>query len=106
MEKATHRIVQAIHRGEKIVLIGDYDVDGVISTTIMKLFFQEIGVELEWIIPNRFRDGYGLSANIIPRITEYDLAITVDNGIAAVEASQLCKEHNIELIITDHHLLP
>lgn len=106
MEKATHRIVQAIHRGEEIVLIGDYDVDGVISTTIMKLFFQEIGVELEWIIPNRFRDGYGLSANIIPRITEYDLAITVDNGIAAVEASQLCKEHNIELIITDHHLLP
>ena len=106
MEKATHRIVQAIHRGEKIVLIGDYDVDGVISTTLMKLFFEEIGVELEWIIPNRFRDGYGLSANIIPRITEYDLAITVDNGISALEASKLCQEHNIELIITDHHLLP
>ena len=106
MEKATHRIVQAIHRGEKIVLIGDYDVDGVTSTTLMKLFFNEIGVELEWIIPNRFRDGYGLSANIIPRITEYDLAITVDNGISAVEASKLCKEYHIDLIITDHHLLP
>ena len=106
MDKATHRIVQAIHRGEKIVLIGDYDVDGVTSTTLMKLFFNEIGVELEWIIPNRFRDGYGLSANIIPRIVDYDLAITVDNGIAAVEAATLCKEHNIELIITDHHLLP
>ena len=47
MEKATHRIVQAIHRGEKIVLIGDYDVDGVTSTTLMKLFFNHIGVELE-----------------------------------------------------------
>jgi single-stranded-DNA-specific exonuclease len=106
MEKATHRIVQAIHRGEKIVLIGDYDVDGVVSTTLMKLFFDEIGVTLEWIIPNRFKDGYGLSANIIPRIAEYDLAITVDNGISAVEASKLCQQHNIELIITDHHLLP
>ena len=106
MEKATHRIVQAIHRGEKIVLIGDYDVDGVISTTLMRLFFDEIGVKLEWIIPNRFRDGYGLSTSIIPRIVDYDLAITVDNGISAVDASLLCEQHNIDLIITDHHLLP
>jgi len=105
MEKATHRIVQAIHRGEKIVLIGDYDVDGVVSTTLMKRFFDEIGVELKWIIPNRFKDGYGLSANIIPRIVDYDLAITVDNGISAIQASKLCQEHNIDLIITDHHLL-
>ena len=106
MEKATRRIVDAIKNQEKIVLIGDYDVDGVVSTTLMKLFFQEIGVELEWIIPNRFKDGYGLSPNIISRIVDYDLAITVDNGISAVEASHLCRKHNIELIITDHHLLP
>lgn len=106
MAKATNRIVQAIHRGQKIVLIGDYDVDGVVSTALMKLFFAEIGVELTTIIPNRFHDGYGLSANIIPRIKDYDLAITVDNGIAAVEAAQMCKEYGIELIITDHHLLP
>jgi single-stranded-DNA-specific exonuclease len=106
MDKATQRIVKAIHNQEKIVLIGDYDVDGVISTTLMKLFFDEIGVELVWIIPNRFRDGYGLSANIIAKIEDFDLAITVDNGISAVEAAKLCHEHNIELIITDHHLLP
>ena len=105
MEKATHRIVKAIHNAEKIVLIGDYDVDGVVSTTLMKIFFDEIGVNLDWIIPNRFKDGYGLSPNLIPRITNYDLAITVDNGISAVEASKICKEHGIELIITDHHLL-
>jgi len=105
MDRATARIVHAIHHGEKIVLIGDYDVDGVTSTTLMKMFFDAIGVELEWIIPNRFKDGYGLSPNIIPRIKEFDLAITVDNGIAAVEAAQLCKKNNIELIITDHHLL-
>ncbi|NOZ89914.1 MAG: single-stranded-DNA-specific exonuclease RecJ, partial [Epsilonproteobacteria bacterium] len=106
MNKATKRIVDAIQKQEKIVLIGDYDVDGVVSTTIMKLFFDEIGVELGWIIPNRFRDGYGLSANIIPKIKDYDLAITVDNGISAIEASKLCKEHNIDLIITDHHIVP
>lgn len=106
MDRATNRIVQAIYNQEKIVLIGDYDVDGVVSTTLMKLFFDEIGVELEWIIPNRFRDGYGLSLNIISRIEDFDLAITVDNGISAVDAAQLCKKHNIELIITDHHLLP
>ena len=106
MDKATARIVKAIHTGEKIMLIGDYDVDGVTSTTLMKKFFDDIGVELDWIIPNRFTDGYGLSANLIPRIVDYDLVFTVDNGISAVYAAQLCKEAEIDLIITDHHLLP
>jgi single-stranded-DNA-specific exonuclease len=71
----------------------------------MKLFFEEIAYPIEWIIPNRFKDGYGLSANIIHRIEGTDLAITVDNGISAVYAAKLCKEQGIELIITDHHLL-
>ncbi len=105
MEKATLRIVDAIRNKEKITIIGDYDVDGVTSTALMKLFFDEIGYPVEWIIPNRFRDGYGLSANIIPRIIGTDLAVTVDNGISAVYAAKLCKEEGIELIITDHHLL-
>jgi len=105
MDKATARIVKAIKKKEKITIIGDYDVDGVTSTTLMKLFFEEIDYPIEWVIPNRFRDGYGLSANIIPRIKGTDLAITVDNGISAVYAAQLCKDEGIELIITDHHLL-
>lgn len=105
MDKATARIVKAIQNKEKITIIGDYDVDGVTSTTLMKLFFEEIDYPIEWIIPNRFKDGYGLSANIIPRIIGTDLAITVDNGISAVYAAKLCKEEGIELIITDHHLL-
>ena len=105
MDRATDRIVSAIKNREKITIIGDYDVDGVTSTTLMKLFFEEIDYPVEWIIPNRFKDGYGLSANIIPRILGTDLAITVDNGISAVYAAQLCKEEGIELIITDHHLL-
>jgi len=106
MQKASRRIVSAIRNSEKIVLIGDYDVDGVTATTLMKLFFEEIAYPLFWIIPNRFRDGYGLSEGIIPRIDGYDLAITVDNGISAVHAAQRCKEKGIDLIITDHHLLP
>ena len=105
MDKATERIIKAIHNKEKITIVGDYDVDGVTSTTLMRLFFEEIDYPIKWIIPNRFRDGYGLSSNIIPRILGTDLAITVDNGISAVYAAKLCKEEGIDLIITDHHLL-
>ena len=106
MESATNRIVKAIESGENITIIGDYDVDGVTSTTLMKLFFEEINYPIKTIIPNRFRDGYGLSPNIIPQIKGTDLAITVDNGISSFYASTLCKQQGIELIITDHHLLP
>ncbi|CAA6826846.1 MAG: Single-stranded-DNA-specific exonuclease RecJ (EC [uncultured Sulfurovum sp.] len=106
MDRAVARIVKAIHTNEKIMLIGDYDVDGVTSTTLINMFFRDIGVELEWIIPNRFKDGYGLSANLIPRIEGFDLVFTVDNGIAAVEAARMCEEMGIDLIITDHHIVP
>lgn len=106
MTKATNRIIKAINNKEKIVLIGDYDVDGVVSTTIMKIFFNHIQIDLKTIIPNRFKDGYGLSPKIIEQIKDYDLIITVDNGISALEASILAKKLNIELIITDHHIVP
>ena len=106
MDRAVARIVKAIHTGEKIMLIGDYDVDGVVSTTLINMFFRDIGVELEWIIPNRFCDGYGLSPNLMPRVEGFDLVFTVDNGIAAVAAAKMCKEMGIDLIITDHHIVP
>jgi single-stranded-DNA-specific exonuclease len=106
MDRAVARIVQAIENGEKIMLIGDYDVDGVISTSVMRLFFEAIDIPLAWIIPNRFRDGYGLSPTLIPRIEGYDLVITVDNGISAVEAASECARLGIDLIITDHHIVP
>ena len=106
MDRATARIIKAIQTGEKIMLIGDYDVDGVVSTTLINMFFKEIGVKLGWIIPNRFNDGYGLSPKLIPKIEGYDLVFTVDNGISALEASKQCKELGIDLIITDHHIVP
>ena len=100
--KAAKRLAQAINNKEKITLVGDYDVDGVTSTSIVVLFFQAINYPLEAIIPNRFRDGYGINATVLQRV-KADLIITVDNGITALEAAKLCKERGIDLIITDHH---
>lgn len=100
--KAAGRIAQAITNKERITLIGDYDVDGVTSTSIVVLFFRQIGYPLHAIIPNRFTDGYGLSSNILERV-DADVIITVDNGITAVEAADICKQRGIDLIITDHH---
>lgn len=100
--EAAKRIANAIRNKERITLVGDYDVDGVSSTAIMVDFFRQIPYPLEAIIPNRFRDGYGVSPNVLKRI-DADLVITVDNGIAALGAAAICKEKGIDLIITDHH---
>jgi single-stranded-DNA-specific exonuclease len=102
MDKATKRIVKAIHNNEKITLVGDYDVDGVTSSTIVNQFFKVINYPIEIIIPNRFNDGYGLTAKLMNRIN-CDVLITVDNGITSYEAGVICKERGIDLIITDHH---
>ena len=85
--------------------MGDYDVDGVVSSTIMKEFFDDMGIMITLIIPNRFRDGYGINEKLLDRI-DADLIITVDNGISAVGAAKVCKERGIDLIITDHHTVP
>jgi len=100
--KAAKKIADAIRAKRRITLVGDYDVDGVSSTAIMVDFFRQIPYPLEAIIPNRFRDGYGVSPSVLERV-ESDLIITVDNGISAIEAARICKERGIELIITDHH---
>ena len=99
---ACKRIKQAILNNETITIVGDYDVDGVVSTTIMLDFFKTINVKVNHIIPNRFEHGYGLSTKIVDLIDK-GLVITVDNGISAYEASIKLKEKNIDLIITDHH---
>ena len=102
IKKATLRIKEAISTNEQITIVGDYDVDGVVSTTIIVDFFKRIGVKVNYIIPNRFEHGYGLSPIIVDMIDE-GLVITVDNGISAVAAASKLKEKGIDLIITDHH---
>ena len=102
IDKAAKRIVKAVENNEKIVILGDYDVDGVSSSAIMKLFFERIGYDIEVVIPDRFKEGYGLSVKLLEKITA-DLIITVDNGITSFEAADECKKRGIDLIITDHH---
>jgi len=102
IKKASTRIKTAILNKETITIVGDYDVDGVVSTTIMVDFFQKINVKINYIIPNRFKHGYGLSPKIVDMI-DSGLVITVDNGISAIPAALKLKEKGIDLIITDHH---
>lgn len=103
--KAAKRIKVAIEKAEKIAIVGDYDVDGIVSCVMMAEFFDELGVDYVVKIPNRFKDGYGLNADIV-RELDATLIITVDNGIGAVEAGELCKQRGVDLIITDHHIPP
>ena len=103
--KAAKRVARAIQNRERIAVVGDYDVDGVVSTAIMVDFFKRIDYPLQAVIPNRFRDGYGVSPSVLERI-DADVVISVDNGITAREAAEVCKERGIDLIITDHHTPP
>ncbi len=105
MQKASRRIVQAIHNKERITIVGDYDVDGVVSSALMQEFFDTLHYPVDIVIPNRFKDGYGLSEKLLDRV-DADLIVTVDNGINATKAAKLCKERGIDLIITDHHTPP
>lgn len=100
--KAANRIKEAIEKNQKVAIVGDYDVDGVISCVILAEFFDDIGFDYSVKIPNRFKDGYGINEELINQL-DVDLIITVDNGIAALNAAKLCKQKGIDLIITDHH---
>lgn len=105
MQKATKRIKRAYENSEKIAIVGDYDADGVIATVILSQFFDKVGIDYELYIPNRFSDGYGLNANIVKKLSS-SLIVTVDNGITATKAADICNEKGIDLIITDHHSVP
>jgi len=101
-KKASKRVIKAIENGERITVIGDYDVDGITSSSIIYLFFKELGVDIDIVIPNRFKDGYGITPQLLERV-EADLVITVDNGIHAFNSAKILKERGVDFIITDHH---
>ena len=105
MEKAVSRITKALKNNENITIFGDYDADGITSTTILKRFFHDINKECNVYIPNRLNEGYGLNKNAIKKLSEdgTNLIITVDCGITAIEETKYAKELGIDIVITDHH---
>lgn len=108
MQKAVDRIVEAIKNKEKVIVYGDYDVDGITSTMVLKKFLDEHGLEVGYKIPNRLDEGYGLNRSAIKEIADqgYHLIITVDCGISGIDEVKYAYELGMEVIITDHHEPP
>ena len=108
MEKAIDRIQQAIIENQKIFIYGDYDADGITSTAVMYETLLQLGADVHYFVPDRFKDGYG------PNLAEYQnlekqgmqLLITVDNGVSGYDEVQYLMDQGIDVIITDHHELP
>lgn len=105
MEKAVLRIHKAIETQEPILIYGDYDADGVTSTTVIMYTLTELGANVDFYIPNRFTEGYGPNETAFRNAASLGirLIITVDTGIAAIHEAQVAKELGVDLIITDHH---
>lgn len=105
MEKAVDRIVKALRQNEKILIYGDYDVDGITSTSILYDFFRRQNADVCYYIPDRLNEGYGISMAAAEKMPEMDvdLVITVDCGITAFEEVKYITDNNIDIIITDHH---
>ena len=105
MEIAVPRIINAIENKEKIVIYGDYDVDGITSISVLKKFLEDRGLDVSEHIPNRLDEGYGLNKEAIDEINKSGckLMITVDCGISGLEEVEYANSLGIETIITDHH---
>lgn len=105
LDRAAERILAAIERGERILIQGDYDVDGITSTFLLHSALAELGAKSACRIPDRVRDGYGLTNEAIDeaRARECTLVVTVDCGITATGPVDYARSHGIECVITDHH---
>ncbi|MBU0570882.1 MAG: single-stranded-DNA-specific exonuclease RecJ [Candidatus Omnitrophica bacterium] len=105
MKKGTTRIKKAIARGEKILIYGDYDVDGVASTALLSYVLKELGANYETFIPNRLEDGYGMNVRGVAWAREHGvgLIITVDCGINSFNEVACANDYGIDVIVTDHH---
>jgi single-stranded-DNA-specific exonuclease len=105
MDEVVAKAGAAIEAGRRITVHGDFDVDGVCSTTVMVSTLRELGADCDWLIPDRIADGYGLSHENVRRLAKRgtELLLTVDCGVTAVEEVSLAQELGIEVIVTDHH---
>lgn len=105
MEIAVNRIIKAIDNHEKVIIYGDYDVDGITSITVLKKFLGDRGLDVDSYIPNRLDEGYGLNKAAIDKIVanKYQLMITVDCGISGLDEIDYANSLGLETIVTDHH---
>ncbi|MBT6143494.1 single-stranded-DNA-specific exonuclease RecJ [bacterium] len=108
MKGAVKHLQQAIKNNHRIIIFGDYDVDGVTGTAILVLGLLELGANVSYRLPSRTEDGYGLNNKIIDEMKSVDtkLLITVDTGISCAEQIKYAREQGIDVIITDHHSIP
>lgn len=107
IEQATELLVNAFTRQARIVIVGDFDADGATSTALSMLALRQFGfTHLDYLIPDRFSQGYGLSTAVAEMVIAKgaDLVLTVDNGISSFEGIALLKSHGIQVLVTDHHL--
>ena len=104
-QKSVDRILKAIKDKQKMLVFGDYDVDGITSSAMMMHCLLPLGAKVNFFLPHRVKDGYGLSTKVVSRAADngYKVIITVDNGITAFDPAKVAKERGIDLIITDHH---
>src|SRR6266566_7941857 len=105
MDEAVQRIRTGIAAGKRICVHGDYDVDGICATVLAVLVLRELGAEVEWHLPSRFDEGYGVSGQTLERLAAEGcgLVLTVDCGITAVDEVRRARELGLEVIVTDHH---
>jgi single-stranded-DNA-specific exonuclease len=105
MKEAVGRIHGAIRAGKRICVHGDYDVDGICATVLAVLVLRELGAEVDWHLPSRFDEGYGLSGQTLERLADEGcgLVLTVDCGVTAVEEVRRARQLGLEVIVTDHH---
>ncbi len=105
MDNAVYRILEAVEENEKIVIYGDYDVDGVTSVSILYLYLKKLGADVSYYIPCRSGEGYGMSEGAVRKFAEdgCQLIVTVDTGITAIPEAKIVQELGLELIVTDHH---
>lgn len=106
MDKAVERILRALRNHEKILIYGDYDVDGTTAVALVYSFFRELGADVDYYVPNRYHEGYGISLKGIDFAREngFKLVIALDCGIKAIDKMEYAAQHNIDFIICDHHL--
>lgn len=105
MDAGAERLALAIRKSEKVLVYGDYDVDGTTATSCLYTFLKEFGVDAEYYIPHRFKEGYGINPDGINYAKEIKatLIVSVDCGITAIDEAKEAKEKGIDLIICDHH---